>query len=74
MSKCSTAEVEKLLLTVLKDGREIGPALALRGLLALEKGRLSKAGEDAGPHEAVHALLKDHPLGWWWRRRPRRID
>ena len=27
----STADVEKLLLTILKDGREIGPALALRG-------------------------------------------
>ena len=35
---------------------------------------MSKSGQDAGPHEAVHALLKDHPPGWWWRRRPRRID
>jgi hypothetical protein len=35
--------------------------------------QLGEAGEEAGPHEAVHALLSDHPAGWWWRRRPRRL-
>ena len=39
--------MEKLLATVLNEGREIGPALALRGLLALEKGRLAQAARDA---------------------------
>ena len=35
--------------------------------------QLSQAGEEAGPHEAIHALLKDHPPTWWRRRRPRRL-
>jgi hypothetical protein len=35
--------------------------------------QLGESGQDAGPHEAVHALLKDHPPGWWWRRRARRL-
>jgi len=36
--------------------------------------QLSEAGEDAGPQQALQALLEDHPPGWWWRRRPRRVD
>jgi tetratricopeptide (TPR) repeat protein/transglutaminase-like putative cysteine protease len=41
------ADIGKLLEPALKEGTEIGPAFALSGLLALEKGRLSKAAEDA---------------------------
>jgi ParB-like nuclease domain len=36
--------------------------------------QLGEAGAAAGPHEAVHALLRDHPPGWWWRRRPQRLE
>jgi tetratricopeptide (TPR) repeat protein len=36
-------EVEALLAAAQADGVEVGPALALRGLLALERGRLSQA-------------------------------
>ncbi len=64
----STAEVEKLLVIISKDGREIGPALALRGLLALEKGRLSKAGEDA--ERAIH-LTSQEARGYYVRGRVR---
>jgi tetratricopeptide (TPR) repeat protein len=62
------AQVEKLLLTVLQDGREIGPALALRGLLALEKGRLSKAGQDA---ERAIQLTPKETRGYYVRGRVR---
>jgi tetratricopeptide (TPR) repeat protein len=64
----SAAEVEKLLFTVLKDDREIGPALALRGLLALEKGRLSKAAQDAD--RAIH-LTPQEARGYYVRGRVR---
>ena len=40
-------EVEALLSAALADGVEVGPGFALRGLLALERGRLSQALADA---------------------------
>jgi tetratricopeptide (TPR) repeat protein/transglutaminase-like putative cysteine protease len=40
-------EVAKLLARALGSGVDLGPAYSLRGLLALERGRLSKALEDA---------------------------
>jgi tetratricopeptide (TPR) repeat protein len=64
----SSADVEKLLDKVLKDGREIGPALALRGLLALEKGRLSKAAQDA---ERAIRLTPQEARGYYVRGRVR---
>jgi tetratricopeptide (TPR) repeat protein/transglutaminase-like putative cysteine protease len=64
----SATDVEKLLDRVLKDGREIGPALALRGLLALEKGRLNKAAQDA--ERAIH-LTPQEARGYYVRGRVR---
>lgn len=40
-------EVEKLVARSLAQGVEVGPAYALRGLLALEKGKLAAARDDA---------------------------
>ncbi len=56
-TSASAAQVEKLLQVAISDGMEIGPALALRGLLALEKGRLSKAAQDA--ERAIHLTPKE---------------
>jgi tetratricopeptide (TPR) repeat protein len=53
------AEVEKLLAAAFTEDVEIGPAFGLRGLLALEKGRLTKALADA---EKAAKLSPD--LGW----------
>jgi tetratricopeptide (TPR) repeat protein/transglutaminase-like putative cysteine protease len=64
----ATSEVEKLLETVLREGREIGPALALRGLLALEKGRLAKAAPDA---ERAVRLSPKEARGYYVRGRVR---
>lgn len=41
------ADVEKLVAKALAQGVEVGPAYSLRGLLALEKGRLAAARDDA---------------------------
>jgi tetratricopeptide (TPR) repeat protein len=41
------ADVEGLLAPAFRDGVELAPAAALRGLLALEKGRLLRASTDA---------------------------
>ena len=35
--------------------------------------QLSEAGEDSGPHQAVHALLDEEARRWWRRRRLIRI-
>jgi tetratricopeptide (TPR) repeat protein/transglutaminase-like putative cysteine protease len=43
----SAKDVDKLLALAFADDVELGPALALRGLLALEKGRLTRAVADA---------------------------
>jgi tetratricopeptide (TPR) repeat protein len=67
-SGSSETEVEKLLETVLKEDREVGPALALRGLLALEKGRLGKAAQDA--ERAIH-LTPQEARGYYVRGRVR---
>src|SRR5262249_35118674 len=52
----------------LKEGREFGPALALRGLLSLEKGRLGKAAQDA--ENAIH-LTPQEARGYYVRGRVR---
>jgi tetratricopeptide (TPR) repeat protein len=59
-------EVEALLSAGLADGIEVGPGLALRGLLALERGRLSEALADA---ERAVALSPDEPRGHYVRGR-----
>jgi tetratricopeptide (TPR) repeat protein len=51
------AKVERLLNAALADGLAVGPALALRGRLALERGRLSKALADA--EKAVELSPRD---------------
>src|SRR5439155_8701920 len=43
----TATEVETLLAAALKDGVAVGPAFALRGLLALDKGKLRQALADA---------------------------
>lgn len=60
--------VEKLLELTFKDGLEIGPALALRGLLALEKGRLTQAAQDV---ERAIRLTPKEPRGYYVRGRVR---
>jgi tetratricopeptide (TPR) repeat protein len=58
------AEVEVLLKAALPDGVALGPAYGLRGLLALERGRLTKALADAekavarSPSEALGFLVR----------------
>jgi predicted Zn-dependent protease len=64
----STAEVEKLLTSAVQEGMEIGPALGLRGLLALEKGRLTKAAQDA---ERAIRLTPKEARGYYVRGRVR---
>src|SRR5262249_61211702 len=57
-------QVEKLLAGAFPEGVEVAPAFALRGLLALEKGRLTKALDDAeralalNPDEARACLVR----------------
>jgi tetratricopeptide (TPR) repeat protein/transglutaminase-like putative cysteine protease len=60
--------VEKLLEGAFKDGIELGPALALRGLLALEKGQLTKAVQDA---ERAIRLTPKEARGYYVRGRVR---
>ncbi|MFN4260571.1 MAG: DUF3857 domain-containing protein, partial [Gemmataceae bacterium] len=62
----AVARVGTLLAKACRDDTPIGPAFALRGLLALEKGRLSRA-----LHDAEHAirLSPDDPRGWYVRGR-----
>jgi tetratricopeptide (TPR) repeat protein len=62
------AEVERLLTAAFSDGLEIGPAYGLRGLLAVERGRLSRALNDA---ERAVALVPQEPLGYLVRGRVR---
>jgi tetratricopeptide (TPR) repeat protein len=58
------AEIEELLAPALPEGVALGPALALRGLMALERGRLAKALADAdkavtlSPSEALGYLVR----------------
>jgi tetratricopeptide (TPR) repeat protein/transglutaminase-like putative cysteine protease len=63
-----SAHVEKLLEASFRDGLELGPALALRGLMTLEKGRLSKAAEDA---ERAIRLSPKEARGYYVRGRVR---
>lgn len=60
--------VEALLAGAFADGIEIGPACALRGLLALEKGRLTRALTDA---ERAVALSASEARGYYVRGRVR---
>jgi tetratricopeptide (TPR) repeat protein len=64
----STFDAEKLLGTAFQDGMELGPALALRGLWELEKGRLSKAAQDA---ERALRLSPKEARGFYVRGRVR---
>jgi tetratricopeptide (TPR) repeat protein len=58
------SEVDALLNAAFKDGVELGPAYGLRGSLALDRGRLTKAAEDAeraialSPRDAVGYLVR----------------
>jgi tetratricopeptide (TPR) repeat protein len=61
-------EVEALLSAALADGVEVGPALALRGLLGLERGRLAQALADA---ERAVALSPNEARGYYVRGRVR---
>ena len=62
------AEVEGLLAAALPDGVALGPAFGLRGLLALEHGRLTKALADA---EKAVALSPAEATGYLVRGRVR---
>jgi tetratricopeptide (TPR) repeat protein/transglutaminase-like putative cysteine protease len=62
------SDLEKLLEPAVQNGTEIGPAFALRGLLALERGRLSKAAEDA---ERAIRLTPKEARGYYVRGRVR---
>src|SRR5262249_25730388 len=62
------AQVEALIAGAFADGVEIGPAYALRGLLALEKGRLTKALADA---ERAVALSRQEARAYYVRGRVR---
>jgi tetratricopeptide (TPR) repeat protein len=64
----STAEVEALLASALPQGVALGPAYGLRGLLALERGRLTRALTDA---EKALTLSPAEPLGHLVRGRVR---
>jgi tetratricopeptide (TPR) repeat protein len=64
----SVADVQKLLNRGLPDGLESGPAFGLRGLLALEKGRLADALADA---ERAIALSPAEARGHYVRGRVR---
>jgi tetratricopeptide (TPR) repeat protein len=62
------AEVEALLSAARADGIEVGPAFGLRGLLALERGRLSQALADA---DRATALSPNEARGHYVRGRVR---
>ena len=62
----SAVVVEDMLAPVFAYGLEIGPAYGLRGYLALERGRLSRALADA---ERAVALAPNEPLGYQVRGR-----
>jgi tetratricopeptide (TPR) repeat protein/transglutaminase-like putative cysteine protease len=64
----STAEVEKLLAHAFEGEAELGPALALRALLALEKGRLTRALADA---DRATTLSPGEARGYYVRGRVR---
>jgi len=62
------AEVEGLLAAALPEGVALGPAYGLRGLLALDRGRLTKALADA---DKAVALSSSEALGYLVRGRVR---
>ncbi|HZY83211.1 MAG TPA: hypothetical protein VFE78_00155, partial [Gemmataceae bacterium] len=64
----TATEVEALLGPALPDGVALGPAYGLRGLLALERGRLTKALADA---DRAVALSSSEALGFLVRGRVR---
>jgi tetratricopeptide (TPR) repeat protein/transglutaminase-like putative cysteine protease len=64
----SEAEVESLLNSAPENGVELGPLFGLRGLIALEKGRLTKAGDEA--ERAIRLSPKD-ARGFYVRGRVR---
>lgn len=64
----SVEQVEQLLSGAFTDGVELGPAYGLRGLLAVERGRLSKATADA---ERAIALSPRRARGYYVRGRAR---
>jgi len=64
----SAAAIEPLLAPALADGIALGPAYGLRGLLALERGRLTKALADA---DRAVALSPAEALGYLVRGRVR---
>jgi tetratricopeptide (TPR) repeat protein len=61
-------QVQDLLTQAFAKGLETGPALALRGRLALESGKLAKALADA--EQAIQCSPLD-PSGWYLRGRAR---
>jgi tetratricopeptide (TPR) repeat protein len=63
-----TSEVERVLKGAFPEGVEVGEAYALRGLLLLERGRLTKALADA---EKALALCPQDPRGSYVRGRIR---
>jgi tetratricopeptide (TPR) repeat protein len=64
----SKKQMEGLLKSVFRPGVEPGPALALRGRLALDNGKLAKALADA---EQAIARSPCDPYGWYIRGRVR---
>jgi tetratricopeptide (TPR) repeat protein len=60
--------VERLLQGAFPEGIDLGPAFGLRGMLSLEKGRLSKALADA---ERALPLAPEDARGWYVRGRVR---
>jgi tetratricopeptide (TPR) repeat protein/transglutaminase-like putative cysteine protease len=64
----SEAEVETLLKAASEKGAELGPLFALRGLIALEKGRLTKALDEA---ERAIRLSPKEARGFYVRGRVR---
>lgn len=65
---CAISQVEALVQGAIVEGVEIGAAFALRGQLALEKGRLGKALADA---ERAVALSPNEARGYYIRGRVR---
>jgi tetratricopeptide (TPR) repeat protein/transglutaminase-like putative cysteine protease len=61
-------QIETLLNIAFRDGVELGPALALRAQLALEKGRLLRAAADA---DRAITLSPQEPRGYYARGRVR---
>jgi tetratricopeptide (TPR) repeat protein len=64
----SASRVEGLLRHALPEGLEVGPALGLRGRLALEKGKLARALDDG---ERAVALSPKEAVGYYVRGRVR---